>query len=134
MAIWVVFVAAAASWIFGAVYYGVLGKSWMQASKFSPEQRAKVEGGPKGNPAPFILSFLAELVMAFVLAFLLRKTGVVGLGSALALGAACWAGFVLTTIATNNAYGMRKLSLTWIDSGHWLGVLLVQAAMLALLG
>ena len=40
-----------------------------------------------------------------------------------------WFGFVLTTIATNNAYPGRKVMLTVIDAGHWLGVMLLIGAI-----
>jgi hypothetical protein len=36
-------------------------------------------------------------------------------------GVVCWFGFVLTTVATNNAYPGRKTMPTVIDAGHWLG-------------
>ena len=32
-----------------------------------------------------------------------------------------WVGFVLTTMTVNNAFTMRKPTLTVIDSLHWLG-------------
>jgi hypothetical protein len=134
MAIWVILVAAVASWIFGAIFYNILAKPWMKANDFSPQQQAIFEGGPKASPTPFILSFLAEIVMAFVLALLIRKMGASDLGGALVLALTCWLGFVLTTTATSNAYGMRKTSLTIIDACHWMGVLVVQALVLKLLG
>ncbi|CAN1568442.1 Protein of unknown function DUF1761 [Rhabdaerophilaceae bacterium] len=126
--------AAIASWLFGAVYYGILGKSWMNASGFNPEQREKIEAGPKANPLPFIVSFVAELVMALVLALVLRNLGADGVPGALVVAATLWIGLVVTTGATNNAYSMRPAALTVIDSGHWLGVLLVQALVLSALG
>ena len=42
----------------------------------------------------------------------------------------CWLGFVLTTIVVNNAYTFRKATLTAIDAGHWLGVLVIIGAIL----
>ena len=81
--------------------------------------------------APFILSFVAEIVMAWVLAGVLGHLGPGqvtvrnGVISALFL----WFGFVLTTIATNNAYPGRKVMLTVIDAGHWLGVMLLIGAI-----
>jgi hypothetical protein len=130
MSIWIILGAAAASWLFGAVYYGVLGKPWMTASEFTDEQRARVEAGPKGNPAPFILSFLGEIVMGLVLALLIRGIQSEGVFGGVLMGITCWLGFVLTTIATNNAYGMKRYALTAIDGGHWLGVLVIQGAVL----
>ena len=45
-----------------------------------------------------------------------------------------WLGFAVTIMATNNAFGMRRFSLTLIDGGHWLGVLLIQGAIIGLVG
>ena len=45
-----------------------------------------------------------------------------------------WLGFVITTLAVNNAYAQRKLALTVIDGLHWLGVLVVQGAVIGLMG
>ena len=41
---------------------------------------------------------------------------------------------MLTTIVVNNAYSFRKVALTAIDCGHWLGVLLIIGAILGGLG
>ena len=129
-----VFVAAVGAFAFGAVYYGLLGKSWMAAlGKTEAELK-----GPRGkvSPFPFILSFLAEFVMAWALAGVLGHLGpgqvtvTNGVISAFFL----WLGFVLTTIAVNNAYARRKLALTAIDSAHWLGVLLVEGLFIGAFG
>jgi hypothetical protein len=45
-----------------------------------------------------------------------------------------WLGFVITTMAVNNAFGQRKASLTIIDGIHWLGVLVIQGAIVGALG
>jgi hypothetical protein len=45
-----------------------------------------------------------------------------------------WLGFVATTLVVNNTFQGAKRSLTYIDSGHWLGVLLLQGAIIGLLG
>lgn len=135
MSMGIVFGAALASWVFGAAYYMLLARPWMDASGFSPEKRAALESGEaRKNPAPFIISFLSELIMATVLALLLRNIGVAGWMGAIVLATTLWFGLVVTTMATNNAYGMRSLALTIIDAGHWLGVLVIQASVLFLLG
>ena len=127
-----IFVAAVAAWVFGAAYYGVLGKTWVAALGTSMEalkaQNAGKSGGAKA--APFLLSFVAELIMAYVLYGLLVHIGIWTLRASIISGVICWFGFVLTTIATNNAYPGRKVSLTVIDSGHWLGVLAILGAIL----
>jgi uncharacterized protein DUF1761 len=129
-----VVVAAIGAFAFGAAYYGILGKSWMAAlGKTQAELK-----GPDGkmSPFPFILSFVAELVMAWALAGVL---GHLGPGQVTVTNGAIsafflWVGFVVTTIAVNNAYARRKLALTAIDSLHWLGVLIVQGLIIGAFG
>ena len=124
-----IFVAAVASWIAGAVWYGVLGKRWMAALGWNPSEQ------PKSMPiGPMITSFVAELIMALMLAGLIRHFGAINVKNGAIIGAACWFGFVLTTIAVNNAFQKRSAMLTAIDSGHWLVVLVIQGIVLGLFG
>jgi hypothetical protein len=129
---WAVAVAAIASFLFGGLWYGIFSKQWMAATGLD-DKLAK--GGEKLTARPFIVMFLAQLVMALILSgvFLHLSRGGVALTmrNALLSGALIWAGFVMTTIAANNAFQGVKRSLTLIDSGHWLGVLLIQSAVLS---
>jgi hypothetical protein len=45
-----------------------------------------------------------------------------------------WAGFVMTTLVVNHRFQMARPALTLIDGGHWLGVLLIQGAVLGAIG
>jgi hypothetical protein len=128
--------AAVAAWIFGAVYYGILGRAWLAAQGKTMEA-CKLEQAAKsalGKAAPFILSFVAELIMAWALYGVLMHMGLFTLRAGAISGALCWLGFVLTTIAVNNAFSGRKPMLTAIDAGHWLGVLAIIGAMLGWMG
>ncbi|MBX9760990.1 MAG: DUF1761 domain-containing protein [Beijerinckiaceae bacterium] len=122
--------AAAASWIFGALWYGVLSKPWMAAAGLPcPDGKTRLPLGP------MIVSFVAEFVMAIILAGVIAHTAKKGvtINSGALVGAICWLGFVITTLATNHAYGRAKPMLTIIDGGHWLGVLLIQGIVLGAL-
>ena len=59
-----IFVAALAYWLLGAVWYGaIFQKPWMALEHVTPEMVAGV------SPiAPYIISFVLNLVIAFVLA------------------------------------------------------------------
>jgi uncharacterized protein DUF1761 len=59
-----VFVSALAYWILGAVWYGALfNKPWMALENISMEQAKTM------NPVlPYIITFVLNLVIAFVLA------------------------------------------------------------------
>jgi hypothetical protein len=131
-----VIIAAAAAWIFGAVYYGIFGKAWIAAQGKTMEQ-LKAEGAGRSTIAkatPFVLSFVAEIVMAIAMSGILFHIGIYGLGAGLFSGVMLWLGFVLTTIAVNNAYTFRSLRLTAIDAGHWLGVLLIIGGLIGWIG
>jgi hypothetical protein len=126
-----VVVAAAVGFAFGAIYYMTLGKSWMAAL-------GKTEDGLKGGAraAPFVVAIVAQLVMAFVLAGTIGHLGpgqVTPLNGVIS-GAFAWAGFVATSMSVNYAFQKAKPSLTFIDGGHWLGVLLIQGLVIGLMG
>jgi len=128
--------AAVAAWTFGAIYYGVLSKAWIAALGETVETLKAKNAGKSGlaKAVPFILSFIAELIMAYVLYGLLVHIGIWTMRAGIISGVICWAGFILTTVAVNNAYPGRKVALTVIDAGHWLGVLAIIGAMLGWIG
>jgi hypothetical protein len=88
------------------------------------------------SPAPFIVSIMALLIMAWVLAGRIGhlgpgqvtlKNGVI---TALFMGL----GFVITTLAVNHSFGQRKPMLAVIDGIPWLGVLVIQGAIIGAMG
>ena len=129
-----VVLAAAASFIFGGLWYGVFSKQWMEAADISIDDIKSVKGF--AAIAPYVIAFVAQLVMAYVLAGILGHLGAgqVTLNNGLIAGAICWAGFVATSLAVNHAFQGVRLKLTLIDAGHWLGVLLIQGAMIGWMG
>jgi hypothetical protein len=126
-----IIVAAIAAWMFGAIYYGLLGKAWVAAQGETMESlKAKSAGKPAAaRAAPFVLSFIAEIVMAGGLSGYLFHSAMSGPRQGAIAGALIWLGFVLTTVVVNNAYTFRSLKLTAIDAGHWLGVLVIIGAV-----
>lgn len=126
--------AAVAAWLFGALYYGLLSKPWMAAQGFSDEERTRLSSGTQRDVTPFILSFVAELIMAWVLAGVIAHLGPVTIRSGIISGAFVWLGFVATTLAVNNAYGMKKPMLSVIDGAHWLGVLIIMGGVVGAFG
>jgi Protein of unknown function (DUF1761) len=130
---WMLPVAAIASFAFGAVWYMALSKPWMAAAGLSEE---KIKQDP--SPTPFIIAFIAQLFMAWMLAGLLLHMAKAGLPANLRNGLITalfvWAGFVMTTLIVNHRFQKQPWSLTLIDGGHWLGVLLLQGAILGLWG
>ena len=129
---WAVLAAGVASFLFGGLWYGLLSKRWMAAI-------GKTESELKSGtalPVLLLLNLVALLVMAWVLAGIMGHLGQSGFTfrNGLISGAFVWLGFVATTLVTNHSYQGARRALTLIDGGHWLGVLLIQGAIIGLTG
>jgi hypothetical protein len=122
-----ILIAAVAGFGWGAAYYMTLSKQWLAAV-------GRIEQNK--SPTPFVISFVALLVMGFVLAGSIGHLGPgnVTVVNGIISGLILWAGFVATTIFVNNAYPGRKYMLSVIDSIHWLGVLVIQGAVIGGMG
>jgi hypothetical protein len=129
-------IAAVVAWLAGAAWYMALGKPWMAALGRTHEEMAAAKKAP-GAFLPFIYAFVAELVMAWMLAGVLLHIGPripLTIRSGIITGAFCWFGFVITTLVVNNSFARRDWRLTWIDGGHWLVVLVLMGAVLGAIG
>jgi len=126
-----ILLAALAAFGWGAAYYMTLSKQWLTAVGMSKEQMET-----NRTAVPFIISFVALLVMGWVLAGTLGHLGPgqVTLKNGIISALFLWLGFVVTTIFVNNAYPGRKYSLSVIDSIHWLGVVVIQGAVIGAMG
>ncbi|HWC94580.1 MAG TPA: DUF1761 domain-containing protein [Pseudolabrys sp.] len=131
-----ILIAATAAWIFGGVYYTALSKPWIAAQGKTPEQ-CKAEQANKSSAAkaaPFILVFVGDFIMAWVLYGILFHLDMFTVPAGVISAAFCWFGFVLTTIVANNAFSSRKPMLTVVDSIGWLGAMLIIGAILGASG
>ncbi len=126
-----IILAAVASFVFGGVWYNVLSRQWMAASDRRLED---IKAG--SNVAPYAIAFVALLVMAWMLAGVVGHLGAreVTFRNGVISGLLVWAGFVATTLIVNHSFQGAKRALTLIDGGHWLGVLLVQGAIIGVMG
>ena len=130
-----ILIAAVAGWLTGAVWFGAFGKLWLAALGRTKEDMAMKRGTPAFY-LPFVVAFVAALIMAWMLAGVVGHLGPgqVTARNGVISAAFLWFGFVLTTIAVNNAFSGRKVMLTLIDSGHWLAALLVMGAVIGAMG
>jgi Protein of unknown function (DUF1761) len=134
LSLFAIVLAAVVSFMFGWLWYGILfPKQWMAAAG-KTEADLKAQGGP--TPTPFVISFVALLIMAWVLAGVIGHlgAGAITLRSGVIAGALMWLGFVATTLAVNHTFQGAKPILTLLDGGHWLGVLVLQGAVIGWLG
>ena len=132
-----ILIAAVAGWLTGAAYYTALAKPWVASHGKTMEAFKSEQAAHKGTVhawLPFALAFLAELVMAYVLAGMVGHMGSVTVRSAVISGLFVWVGFVVTTMLVNNAFSGRKYMLTLIDAGHWLAVIVVMGIVIGWMG
>ena len=128
-----VLVATVAGFAFGAAYYMSLSKPWLAAMG---KTREELSASGKGSPVPFIVSIVALAIMAWVLAGGIGHLdpGQVTPKNGIISGLFMWLGFVITTLAVNYSFGQRKAMLIVIDGIHWLGVLVIQGAIIGAMG
>ena len=126
-----VVVAAVVSWVLGAGWYMVLAKQWMGAlGKTAEEMKAK-----SPDPAPFIWSAAVQLVIAYFLAVLTPAVfDATTVANAVQMGVLIWIGFVVTVLIQNHRYQGMPWSLTAIDGGYLLLVLVAQGIVIGLFG
>jgi hypothetical protein len=122
-----VLIAGLAGYGFGAIYYTSLSAAWLDAVG-----KKKEEIGT--SKVPFAVAAVANFVMAAMLAGLMAHVGPITIRAGIVAAGLCWLGFVLTTVAVNNAFTGRKPKLTIIDGIHWLGVLVIQGAIIGAFG
>ncbi|POF32876.1 DUF1761 domain-containing protein [Roseibium marinum] len=115
--------AAITSFIFGAIWYGLLGKAWMKAAGIGKEQT---------RPASATLgtSFFCQVIMAFVFAGIIFHSGETSIRNGIISALLVWVGIVMTTQIVNHRFQGKPWTLTLIDGGHWLGVFLVQGILI----
>lgn len=122
-----VLVAGIGGFVTGALWYTILGKSWLAAL-------GKSESEVKPTPLPFVIAAVSQLVIAFMLAGLIGHLGEVTVGNAVISAFFIWLGFILTTMSVNHAFQGASPKLTLIDAGHWLAVLIVMGVVIGLFG
>lgn len=119
--------AGIASFVFGALWYGLLAGPWQRAARLSSDQA-------RPGALTMVLTLAAELLMAFVFAGVIYHAGGLNLKNGLISAGMIWTGFLLTSLVVNHRYQRASPLLTVIDGGHWLGVLLIQGVVIGLVG
>jgi hypothetical protein len=130
-----VIAAAVAAWIVSAAWYMSLGRIYQAALGKTPEQ-CKEDMKKPGAFLPFIYAFIANLVIAWMLAGVMGHLGAgqVTLWNGVISAAFLWFGFILTTMVVNSAFSGRDKRLLLIDAGNWLIVLVVIGAVVGAIG
>ncbi len=124
-----IFVAAAAGFLVGGLWYGPLfGKAWMAANGFTEEQ-LKNANMLKIYGLTFAFSVLSAVFLGHLLAFFdtsPRATMMISTGIAL--------GYIVPAIGTNYLFARKSGRLFAIDAGYWVVFYAAMGAVFVVLG
>lgn len=123
-----VVVAAAAAYAFGAVWYMLMARPWMDAVGPTPE---KID---RRNPVPYIVSGICVLLVAGMMRHVLISSGVTEFSGAVVSGLGLGLFVVVPWIVTNYTFARRPPILAVIDGGYAVGGCTIIGAVLALMG
>lgn len=118
--------SAAIQWVIGALWYGVFfKKSWK-----------KLVGGETatGGRAAFALvcSFLASLILCFVLVQIILWAGAPTFRGGAALAIICWLAFMAPPMFAQHIHERRPANLFAINAGYWVVAMAISGGVLAI--
>ncbi len=124
-----ILVAALAAWLIGALWYSPLlfAKAWQRAHGYTAEKLAAMQAGAAKAYAG---SFVAFVLIAFILHTFLSRLGAHTAQQGALWGFHAWLGFALPIGFTANLYSDKPISTFLIDAGYQLVYLSVMGAIL----
>ena len=117
--------------IIGALWYSpfLFGRAWMSAMKMNEKQ---MKGSmKKGMGKNYFIAFIALFVMAYVLAHFVKYLGATDVMGGIGAGFWIWLGFIATIAINSILWEGKSFKLYVINVAHWLLVLAVMGAILA---
>lgn len=127
-----VILSAIVGFLIGWLWHGpIFGKKWKEYMGFKKEDH-KENAKKKGMPLILFAHFAALLIMAGVLASIMESVGIPILLDGVTVSFFVWLGFVATIMIERVLWDRKPLGLFWINSLHWLVVLLIMGLILSL--
>jgi Protein of unknown function (DUF1761) len=106
-------VAGVVYWLVQAGWYTIFSQQWVASvGKTMAELQ---QGG--NSPLPYVLSLACDLIVAYVLARVVARTGHQSAGGGAICGIVLALGLVAATLATNYTFERRPLQFFLINSG-----------------
>jgi len=110
LAVWI---AAIVFFVLGAIWYSALAGQWLAAIDKTVAQMA---AAPGRSPVPYLIGFVAILVMCYTLAWLIQRLEAATFAGGMVLGAAIGVGFIAANLALNYGFEWRSVSLWLINA------------------
>ncbi len=127
---WAILVCAIVYWLIGALWYAVLFRAPWMALELANAQPSSRMNATALNLAPYIITFLLNLLIAFVLAQICMWRNANTIGRGAAVGILLWIGFVGPITLTTHLYESRPMELYAINQFYPLVGLCVMGAIL----
>ena len=129
--LWAVLGAAVATMVIGFLWYSpaLLGKPWMLAMGYDPEDKARIAEMQKTAGPKYGIAFVASLLSAFVLGKFMLHFGISSYFYGAKVGFEVWIAFVMTVQLTDKLFGNRPFNLFLINTGYQLVSYLVMGAI-----
>jgi len=115
--VWAILVSGVISMVIGFIWYGPLfSKPWSAYTGWTNEKIRSLSGGSMA--LTYILTFLAAVVQAFVLAVVARSLGATAWSDGLILGLLAGVGFTALGFATSFLFEHKPFGFWLIVSGY----------------
>jgi hypothetical protein len=124
---WAVLVAAVVFWGLGALWYTVFSDAWLAGIGKTLEQLMKENGG---SPLPYVVGFLAIVVMCYTLAWIVHRGMQPTAGNGALTGATVAFGIVGAMLALNYGFESRGVTLWLINAGYAFVGLVIAGAII----
>lgn len=127
-----VLISAIIGMVIGALWYSPLlfGNLWMKLSGLTHEKINKMKREGKVGRS-YLLTFIATLVGAYVLAHFVSYVGAQGFWNGVQLGFWAWLGFMVPITLNDFLWGDRSFKLFLLNACHHLVAIVVMAGILS---
>lgn len=121
-----VLISTVIQWLLGALWYGYVFKDRWKALVGLP-----ADGKPANAWFGMATSFVANLILSFVLAHIILWADATGFRLGVGLGALCWLGFMAPPLFTQHIFEKRPAKLFAINAAYWLLAMMLGGGVLA---
>ncbi|MGA9061542.1 MAG: DUF1761 domain-containing protein [Terracidiphilus sp.] len=121
-----VLISAVCQWLLGALWFGLIfRKHWLKLAGFTEGSK------PKNVAFGMVVSFIACLLLSYVIAHIEVWAGTKTFSGGFGLGVVLWTGFIAPPLLTQHIYENRRVNLFAINAAYWLLAMGLGGSLLA---
>ncbi len=108
-----VIAAAAGAFAFSAVWYTAMSRHWIKAAGIPTDAQGRPQGN--GSAAPFVIGFIALVLVAGMMRHIFASSGLTTLGAGVIGGAGIGAFMITPWVTMNYSFAARAPALMVLD-------------------